>query len=145
MMNNKGFTLVELIATIVLLAIIMGIGAYSITAIIKTTEEKNYNLLIKEIKTSVELYYQECKYMNDNNCDDQITLGYLVDNGYLQGNAEITIDNEIKDLGLVNTKDDVNIRDCMITYNYTGGKIVVESNGQNATNSCPVTEDYSNN
>lgn len=60
--NNKGFTLVELIATIVLLAIVMGIGAYSITKIIENSREKNYKLLVTEIRTAAEGYYQECRF-----------------------------------------------------------------------------------
>ena len=34
-MNNKGFTLIELIATIVVLAVVMGIGSYAITGLIQ--------------------------------------------------------------------------------------------------------------
>ena len=43
-MNNGGFTLVELLATIVLLALVIGIASYSINAIIKNSQEKNYQL-----------------------------------------------------------------------------------------------------
>ena len=49
--DNSGFTLIELIATIVLLVIVMSIGVFSFSAIIKNAKEKNYSLLIKEIKT----------------------------------------------------------------------------------------------
>ena len=42
--NNLGFTLVELIATIVILALVMGISTYSISAIINNAKEKNYEL-----------------------------------------------------------------------------------------------------
>ena len=41
-MNRKGFTLVELIATSVLLSLMMGIGAYSITNVIKSSKEKDF-------------------------------------------------------------------------------------------------------
>ena len=40
-LNRKGFTLVELLATIAILAIVMGIATFSITAIIKNSKEKN--------------------------------------------------------------------------------------------------------
>ena len=48
-MNNKGFTLVELIATIVVLALVMGLASYSIVGIIKRSKEKNYELLVTNI------------------------------------------------------------------------------------------------
>ena len=131
--DNKGFTLIELVVTVVLLSIIIGIGAYSITAILTTAKEKDYQLLVKEIKTSVELYYQECKYVNSF-CEDSITLGYLVDNGYLKGNSD--------NLGLVNTKDNNDIRNCRITFEYTDGNIIISSLGQNSTSSCPTSDNY---
>ena len=49
-LDSKGFTLIELIATLVVLTLVMGLGAYSITGIIKSSKEKDYELLIKEIK-----------------------------------------------------------------------------------------------
>lgn len=144
-LGNKGFTLVELMATIVLLSIIAGIASYSITTIMSNSEEKNYQLLIKEIKNAVELYYQDCKFVN-NDCNSQITLGYLVTNGYLKGNG---VDNNNGSL-LVNPNTEVNISNCSIKYSYSNGKIIVESNGEISTclgeeKCCPTSLDYSNN
>ena len=84
-LNSRGFTLIELIATIVLLSLVMGIGAYSITSIINKSREKDYEFLIMNIRDSVMGYYQECKFVN-NNCVYEMDLGYLVRNGYLKGN-----------------------------------------------------------
>ena len=129
--NSKGFTLVELIATIVLLALVMGIGSYSITTVIKNSREKDYSLLIKNIKDAVEGYYQECKFVN-NNCDNEITLGYLVKNGYLKGNGTDSSGAMI----LVNPNDEVDISSCRISYTYSNGKITVTA--VNPTGSCPT-------
>lgn len=133
-LNNKGFTLIELIATIILLALVMGVGSYSIIAIINNTKENNYKNLIKEIKNAVEVYYQECRFVN-NNCDSDsiITLGYLVTNGYLKGNN----DNDI--MKLVNPRDNVNITNCQIKFTYSG-KINIED--KSGSGSCPVSNDY---
>lgn len=137
-LNKKGFTLVELLAVIILLAIIMGFGSYAVLGIINNNKENNYNLLIDEIYNSVELYYQECRYVNrDDDCLDgevEITLGDLVVNGYLKGNHE---DDEMK---LVNTKDNKEITDCIIKFTYGSGKFVIED--MTLGGSCPTTNDY---
>lgn len=144
--NNKGFTLVELIATIVLLAIIMGIGAVSITAVIKNSQEKNYKLLINEIINSVELYYQECRFIKDDligcptldeNDYYHTTLGDLVSKGFLKGNGT---DSE-KNFTLVDpNNEENNITGCEIKYKYTGGKLLIEASPE--TENCPTNIDY---
>jgi len=132
--NNKGFTLVELIATIVILGIVMSLGTYAIVNLINNSNEENYKLLIEEIKNAGELYYQECKYMktDEMDCDGTITLGYLVKYGYLKGNSS---DNNDK-YTIVNTKDDVDISDCGIKIAYVNGKINVDS--VSSGESCPT-------
>ena len=149
--NNKGFTLVELIATVVLLSLVMGIGAFAITEVIKSAKEKDYQLLIENINNAVELYYQECKFASNEyiDCPDKegdgyfiTTLGDLVDYGFLKANGRIDDDggdiNKVKNI-VVNPNDDENISHCSIKYKYFDGKMVVLNNGQNATNSCPAS------
>ena len=128
-LNKKGFTLVELIATIVVLALVVSISAYAITNIINSAKEKNYELLIKNIKDASETYYQECKY-SDITCNDTVTLQYLVDYGYLKGNG--TKDNKMV---IVNPKDNINIGECSIAIKYEDGKLTIEDKTNN--DSCP--------
>ena len=123
-LNKKGFTLVELIATIVVLALVVSISAYAITNIINSAKEKNYDLLIKNIKDASETYYQECKY-SDITCNDTVTLQYLVDYGYLKGNG--TKDNKME---IINPKDNKNIGACSIAVKNENGKLTIEG-------SCP--------
>ncbi|MBQ2873431.1 MAG: prepilin-type N-terminal cleavage/methylation domain-containing protein [Bacilli bacterium] len=139
-LGNKGFTLIELIATLVILTLVMGLGAYSITGLITSSKKKDYELLIKEINNAVEIYYQECRYVN-NNCSYEITLGFLVDNGYLKGNSEITDgeDNKYKNT-LINPNDNVNISNCKISYEYKNGKVSVSA--VDTSGSCPTSCDY---
>ena len=84
-LNRKGFTLVELIAVVVILSLIVGIGSVTITGIIKKNKENDYKLLIEEIKSATESYYHECRYVTYN-CNDNgtIKLGDLVANGFLK-------------------------------------------------------------
>ena len=128
-LNKKGFTLVELIATIVVLALVVSISAYAITNIINSAKEKNYELLIKNIKDASETYYQECKYKYSNNsgitCNDNVTLQELVNYGYLKGNG--TKDNKME---IINPKDNKNIGACSIAVKNENGKLTIEG-------SCP--------
>lgn len=138
-MNNKGFTLVELLATLVVLSIVMSIGTFSIIAIVNSSKNKNYELLISNIKSAAEVYYQECKYSNESVswCDKtgnyNITLGDLVRYGYLKGNQKNSDDT----FTIVNPKNNESIADCMIhiQYDYDTNKVAVEANG---TDSCPT-------
>ena len=126
-LNKKGFTLVELIATIVVLALVVSISAYAITNIINSAKEKNYDLLIKNIKDASETYYQECKYSNNSGitCDDTVKLQDLVNYGYLKGNG--TKDNKME---IINPKDNKNIGACSIAVKNENGKLTIEG-------SCP--------
>ena len=144
-MNNKGFTLVELLATLVILALVMGIGTYSITTIINNSKEKNYESLISNIKDGAETYYQECKYSKesiinmfgnkqdaDNFCDYNLTLGELVKYGYVKGNDT---DNN-KNFSLSNPKDNKDISGCIVNITFSGGKVIVTAVSKEG--SCPT-------
>lgn len=135
-LNKKGFTLIELLAAIVLFAIVAGFGTYSITNVIKASKEKNYNLLIKNIKDAAEVYYQECQYggkekinfngnnYNSNKCNVYkdayydgyiITLGDMVENGYLTGNLK----NKNGNYKIVNpNKETEDYTNCLIGVEY---------------------------
>ena len=149
-LNNKGFTLVELIATVVLLSLVISLGAVSITAVIKNSKEKNYELLIKEIKDAVEEQYIECQFSNNSAIEDacpskqadgyyHIQLQDLVDNGFLKGNSTIK-SNDVDQNGkfiLVNPNDDKKISECKIRYKYENGNIFVLA--VNPNGSCPTS------
>ena len=55
-MKNKGFTLVELLGVIVVLAIISGIATLAITNYIGNSKEKVYRNYVATLKTTVEDY-----------------------------------------------------------------------------------------
>ena len=134
-MNNRGFTLVELIAIIMLLAIIVSFGSSSIVAIINRSKNESLNLLIENIKDGADVYYQECTYSKDSvlnsicSKSNAITLGELVQYGYLKGNSE----ND--DLGIVNPKDNNDISNCRVKI-YYNGKVIVEA--VDKSGSCPT-------
>ena len=137
-LNKKGFTLVELIATIVVLALVVSISAYAITNIINSAKEKNYELLIKNIKDASETYYQECKY-SDITCNDTVTLQDLVNYGYLKGNGteDKKMENVNPKMKIVNPKNNKDIGECSISVKYEDGKLTIESMSDNDL--CPTT------
>lgn len=134
--NNRGFTLVELLATIVLLALVLSIGSIAITSIINSAKDKNYKLLITNVKDGAEVYYQECKYANNSGitCRDDftITLGELLKYGYIKGNDTDSSDKYI----IVNPLDEKNIGDCTIKITYSSGEVSVSA--VNPSGSCPT-------
>lgn len=56
---NKGFTLVELLAVIVILAIIGGIGIISYTSIIKKSESDYYVNLVDNLELGAANYFRD--------------------------------------------------------------------------------------
>ena len=65
-MNNKGFTLIELVVTVLVLSLLMSLGAYSIIQTVSSVKKKNIESLKSNIKQAVENYYMECTYSKEN-------------------------------------------------------------------------------
>src|SRR5574344_490108 len=79
MLNNKGFTLVELMGVIAIMAIIIGIAVPSYIGITKSNNEHMYENKVTEIKIKAE------EYANANNIDKAtIPVSTLITEGYLE-------------------------------------------------------------
>ncbi|MFA5410175.1 MAG: type II secretion system protein, partial [Bacilli bacterium] len=82
MKKNKGFTLVELLAVIVILAIILAVAIPGIGAIINSSKISSYNSQMSLIKKAASLYM--AKYSNGTTIsvrlDDLIEAGFIKDN-----------------------------------------------------------------
>ena len=155
MKNNNGFTLVELLGVIVILAILVAIVAPSVVLIINNSKNANYNIMIENIVTASKSYYEECKYGNLKNSDGtkktcgdtiNITLGELVNLGFLTGTNEEVCDasgNCITKLIIKNPKTEEDISNCNIIINFikdsSTGKITYKVFGNNDA-SCPSGE-----
>ena len=89
MRNKKGFTLVEVLVSIGLLALLGSVIAISLNRVFKDNNIKNYDEYVEKIKSAAMLYVNNTvdiiNDLNDNSFKI-ITIGDLVDNGYLNDN-----------------------------------------------------------
>mgnify|MGYP001047399949 FL=1 len=160
-MNKKGFTLIELLAVIILVALI---GVLVMPTVINTTnqtKQKSYDILIKNIVTSAQTYYEECEYgdlsnntkygsyaCNINNNTITITLGTLANTGFLSV-KDVDSNNKKK---VLNPKNNYDISECNITITKTKNEVTDENGIKNnkvtytitagTQNNCPTTEEY---
>lgn len=79
-MNNKGFTLIELIATIALLGVLAVISFVSITGIIKKSKVTDCEALVSSIKSAAKEYASDNRY---GTIDTTITAQNLIAWNYL--------------------------------------------------------------
>lgn len=100
-MNNKGFTLIELIATIALLAVVVSISFVSINAVIKSNKKEQCNNLISSIEAATKEYVSDVRY-NEEFLDgpvnrarmEAIITGSEIINGYLNSPVINPITNQ---------------------------------------------------
>lgn len=151
-MNKKGFTLIELLAVIVVLGVVLLLAMPSILDSINTSRDSSYKILIGNIKTAAETYYQECEYGDlsdeskygvyactiDNNTINT-TIGALANTGILKVSAD--------DSGFLIVKDPrdttKNLNSCGIQIIKSVDnkfKVTYQINGS-TQDGCPTTED----
>ena len=115
-MNNKGFTLVELLATIVIIGLLAGIATYSVIGTINNSKKAGEKIFTKEIKNAIESYLATNGYglvkkgtyiVEHNNKTETITqLGItsgkditikdIIDEGFLESDKLINPANKEK-------------------------------------------------
>lgn len=101
-MNNKGFTLVELLATLVLLSVISVISYVSISSVINKNKIDNCKDLIKSIESATKEYVSDNRYKFNNADNKEITLTDLYSGNYLTNemvnpfNKEKIITNNVR-------------------------------------------------
>ena len=100
-MNKKGFTLVELLAVIAILAIVITIGLISVTRVRENALKKVVDTKIEQIEQAAILYGQENPNVIKTSCTDHektvveatnytpsfcvtVTAGVLIDNNFFE-------------------------------------------------------------
>ena len=89
-LDSKGFTLVELLAIILIISVIMGIAGYSVISSIKNSEAKKQEISLESIRKAAVLYVKE--YSDDVSWKSKdigyeyvcISINELVNKGYLK-------------------------------------------------------------
>lgn len=158
--NNKGFTLVEVLAVIAIIAILGGIALPNILSTINSGKEASKKTMINNIKTAAqelfeEVYYMESdlkkfeindesivtettesiKVVNDNDSNSiTVNLQTLVSNGFLIGTGENEETKKIYD-----PKTNEYIGDCeiIITKDSNGNYTITNEGGFNDESKCP--------
>lgn len=138
-LNNKGFSLVELLATMVILGIILAAGIAQYRKYTRDATIQSYDVLAESASQAAENYI-----MDHGNNIDSINLDELVEDGYLEnmddaavedGNCTGTV-NIINNPGELEGQIDYNdftVSLCCKNYNYTyafpGGSKVEDKTG----------------
>src|SRR5574344_1117038 len=93
-MKNKGFTLVELLGVIVILAILAGIAVPVTTGISTTIRTKSYCTKIDNLLTDAENYYGDYIEQFTDTCFAPVKVSALIDSGYVKEDGTVNpIDN----------------------------------------------------
>lgn len=120
-MNRKGFTLIELLVTIIVLSVVVGITIPVTLSVINNAKEKEFKLLLDNIKSAALNLSMECNsddslelcsYIDDTT---GITLRDLALNGFLS--YESGSGNRIS---VINPKTNENVSNCKIKVNSDG-------------------------
>lgn len=123
-LNNRGFTLVEVLAVIVILGIIAGIAAPNVLSTINNSKEKSYDIMIKNIITASKSLYQEVeyggeihKYTSDEETDteEETTETNTDETNTDKTNTDET--NKDEDIIIAEDTDKVEIKNNTITIN----------------------------
>ena len=84
MKNKFGFTLVELLATIIIIALIGGIGALAYTSIIRQSEDKTFEAYEKTMHAeAMNMIMKKLNLMPKNGEKKKYTLAYMLNNYYI--------------------------------------------------------------
>lgn len=112
-MNRKGFTLVEVIMVIVILALLVVVLAPNVFVLLNKSNEKSCDNLKNNIESAAKIYVTNNKYNLGFSCDSEknITLQTLIESGDLKTESSGKIINPV-------TKDEINFATTTVVVKY---------------------------
>lgn len=114
-MNKKGFTLVELLAVLVLISLLMGLAIPGINRISNNMKKNSYNQKIKLIESAAELWGQDNKTRLQTtkcNIDNNEVPCYKIKIEELL--SENYIDSDNNSGKYANPKNDKDMKECIV-------------------------------
>ena len=130
-MNNKGFTLVEVVAVIALLSIITIISFVSINKVLDKNKILGCENLVASIKSATKEYVSDNRYNFASNDNFDITADTLMSGNYLSNSIINLFTNEeidVNDVKIeINLNNDYTVKS-VIVKNSNGIEIDCESN-----------------
>lgn len=137
-LDNKGFTLVEVIAVVVILSVLSLLIVPSISGLLNRSKENSYNDLINSIKLSCEQYINDNRYnISIGSCNNngicyvnKVSVSFLVENGYLtpsgtDGNVDYIVNPKDK-----KSKMDMENSYVKVTFDKNNKRIIYDLNAE---------------
>ena len=124
---NKGFTLTELLATIVILAVVVLIATPAVIGVSNSIKKNQYEAKVKLLLQAAKLYGE------DKGTANTITIQNLIDDNY------ITCDDKAPTgVCVANPKNNKDMKDCGITINIntTSGRVSTSWATTNTSEAC---------
>ena len=92
----KGFTLVELLAVIVILSLLLLLAVTTVSSQFKNSKDELYDTQLNNVKLAAEMWGSDNKVKLNSISDCvSLTLGYLKDEGYVDANIKNTYTKEL--------------------------------------------------
>lgn len=160
-LDNKGFTLVEVLAVVVIIGILGGVAITGVLSAINTSKDASYNMMISDVVTASESMYNEVdfsdtdgsvfQYNNGGNTGIKIVISSntintnlqtLVSNGFLSGEENGNKEGSNKNNRIIlNPKTRTDIGDCEITITkiVENNTTTYEVKSKSSDSKCPTS------
>jgi len=122
-LNKKGFSLVELLAVVAILAILMGLGIAAYSRYTQKAKNDSYNMMVKSAENAMD------EYLMDHPGETTVTFEELYNNNYLERPSDPSSKTEMCRGKVISTIDEESTGElekrnykvsvCCANYNYT--------------------------
>jgi len=134
-MNNKGFTLIEIIGAILILSILMGIGIPLVTRYIKTAKNRAYETLEDSAYDAAQSYVIENGIHLSNSDSLELQINDLLAGNYIKSFQDPDVTEAINCGGKIIITRDNNLTNQLDNYKY---EIRLDCSNYKCTSDCVV-------